>query len=295
MNQLELCFNLPKLYDQSAVLQFHQRDNQAIAERPLTDGFAKGFMWQETEIVVEVRYQPSTVSCLFFSEQSLPQNAVLQQWAEHFLALNQPVEAFVTSYQAQVDLAKLFAKKAALSVAQTATPFEAVTWAIMGQQVSVHAAIAMRRKLIQQVGKLHAYGLYCYPNPQQLANLSEEQARACGLSAAKYQALQVLVDEVQEGRLNLELNDFNANSSLLIQQLLAIKGIGQWTVNYTLMRGFAYFDGSLHGDLAVRRNLAKLQGKDTITAKEAQQWLANFHYKALAAAYLWAMEADDGY
>lgn len=295
MHQLELIFSLPKLYDQAAILQFHQRDNQAVAELSLPNGFAKGFMWQAQAMVVEVRYQTDKVNCLFLSEQALPAKEALQKWAEHFLGLKQAVAAFVANYQTHTDLAKLFAKKSALSVAQAATPFEAVTWAIMGQQVSVHAAVAMRRKLIQQLGQQHAYGLYCYPNPQQLAHLSEDQARACGLSSAKYQALQALVNEIQQGRLSLALNDFKADPSLLMQQLLAIKGIGPWTVNYTLMRGFAYFDGSLHGDLAVRRNLAKLQGKDNISAKEAEQWLANFQHKALAAAYLWAMEADEGY
>ena len=36
-----------------------------------------------------------------------------------------------------------------------------------------------------------------------------------------------------------------------------LKGIGPWTVDYALLRGFARLDGSLHGDAAVRRQLQR--------------------------------------
>ncbi|MFT6552722.1 MAG: DNA-3-methyladenine glycosylase II [Zhongshania marina] len=78
---------------------------------------------------------------------------------------------------------------------------------------------------------------------------------------------------------------------------MAIRGIGPWTVNYVLLRGFGYLDGSLHGDVAVRRNLQLLLGREVkITAEETQVWLAQFSpWRALVAAHLWAMQSDDGF
>jgi DNA-3-methyladenine glycosylase II len=80
-------------------------------------------------------------------------------------------------------------------------------------------------------------------------------------------------------------------------RLLAVRGIGPWTVNYTLLRGFGWPDGSLHGDVAVRRGLQLLLGRDDkINAAEAEDWLAEFSpWRALVAAHLWALKSAAAY
>jgi DNA-3-methyladenine glycosylase II len=73
--------------------------------------------------------------------------------------------------------------------------------------------------------------------------------------------------------------------------LLNVKGIGPWTAHYTLMRGFGVADCSLHGDVAVRKALAKRRGVDETapTIKEAEAILATYApYRSLVAAHLWA-------
>ena len=73
-------------------------------------------------------------------------------------------------------------------------------------------------------------------------------------------------------------------------RLAAIRGIGPWTIEYTLLRGFGHLDGSLHGDVAVRRKLQLLLGREEqISAAETEHWLAQFTpWRALVAAHLWA-------
>src|SRR3546814_18227053 len=63
----------------------------------------------------------------------------------------------------------------------------------------------------------------------------------------------------------------------LRERLLAIRGIGPWTVNYTLLRGYGWLDGSLHGDVAVRHGIeALLSTPDKLNDKQAQAWLEEF-------------------
>jgi DNA-3-methyladenine glycosylase II len=56
-------------------------------------------------------------------------------------------------------------------------------------------------------------------------------------------------------------------------------------------------DGSLHGDVAVRRNIQTLLGTtEKISADEAQVWLQEFSpWRALVAAHLWAQQSVAGY
>jgi DNA-3-methyladenine glycosylase II len=79
------------------------------------------------------------------------------------------------------------------------------------------------------------------------------------------------------------------------EQLLRIRGIGPWTINYALLRGFGWLDGSLHGDAAVRRGLQLLPGfSEKVTEDQAKQWLAAFSpWRALIAAHLWALQPPD--
>lgn len=74
-------------------------------------------------------------------------------------------------------------------------------------------------------------------------------------------------------------------------------GIGPWTLNYTLLRGFGWLDGSLHGDVAVRRGLQLLlESDEKITEAEAQTWLVEFSpWRALVAAHLWAAKSTLAY
>ncbi|MNG37440.1 hypothetical protein D3C84_1247910 [compost metagenome] len=66
-------------------------------------------------------------------------------------------------------------------------------------------------------------------------------------------------------------------------------------MDYALLRGFARLDGSLHGDVAVRRQLQRLLGAaEKLEQGFVRDWLAPFSpWRALVAAHLWAMPAAD--
>src|SRR5690606_10073352 len=118
--------------------------------------------------------------------------------------------------------------------------------------------------------------------------------RRAGLSQAKADGLMGLSNAMLAGQVDLTpTGDLEA----LRERLLAIRGIGPWTISYAMLRGFAWLDGSLHGDVAVRKNLQRLlRREDKLTANETEAWLAPFSpWRALVAAHLWAMKAADGY
>jgi DNA-3-methyladenine glycosylase II len=57
-----------------------------------------------------------------------------------------------------------------------------------------------------------------------------------------------------------------------------------------LLRGFGWLDGSLHGDVAVRKALQMLLGQtEKINEKDAKIWLEEFSpFRALVGAHLWS-------
>ncbi len=294
-SRLTCSIPLPAAYRPNDILAFHRRDSQALSERVRENSFEKGLLWDDLPACLSVHFRPDqAVAELSVDGEALPDSAGrLEAMATRMLGLNQGVEVFEHHYRNHPLLGNLLARQSGLRVAVTATPFEALTWAVTGQQISVSAAVSIRRKLIATTALRHSSGLLCYPGATQIADLSEEMLRQAGFSASKTRTLLTLAELVMTDQLPLDSWEATGPVEEIRTKLLAIRGIGPWTLNYTLLRGFGWLDGSLHGDVAVRRGLQLLlDRKEKIAEAEAQTWLAEFSpWRALVAAHLWAAKS----
>ncbi|EUD07467.1 DNA-3-methyladenine glycosylase family protein [Providencia alcalifaciens] len=291
--------SLPPYYRIDDFFAFHLRDPQNIAEIVEKNTLRKGIIWQghAAQIRLSIDDKQATLQLDVDSAETPPTPNELHHLAIHLLGLNQPIEQFEEQYLTHPILGKLIAPQRGVRVYQSATTFEALVWAIIGQQISVLAAIAIRRRFIQAVGQQHSSGIWCFPTAESVMNVDDEMLRQSGFSLGKIIALRGLCDAIQAGKLDLESAVTPNNVNDVTAQLLAIKGIGPWTVSYGLLRGFNYLDGSLHGDVAVRRNLQTLLTQDIQpSAKETQEWLTQFTpWRALVAAHLWRSQSAAGY
>jgi len=282
---------LPVNFRVHELLAFHARDREALAEQVAADTLRKGLWWQGRPVSLQIDFLPGRARVRWDAE-GLPARDVLPL-VQRMLGLTQDVERFEAQWAAHPLLGPVLQRQSGLRVPLAGTPFEALAWAIMGQQISVAAAVSLRRRLVLAAGLRHASGLYCHPQADAVLALGLEPLRAAGLSQGKAQSLLAVAEAVQAGRLPLDA--WAAAPQLPVEQirtaLLAIKGIGPWTVSYTLLRGFGWLDGSLHGDVAVRRGIERLLQEDVDMAR-AEAWLAPFApWRALVAAHLWAMQA----
>nr|WP_067295525.1 AlkA N-terminal domain-containing protein [Marinobacterium profundum] len=296
ITRLHCCIELPANYRLADFLAFHRRDLQEIAERVAPDSLTKGLHWDNCAACLHIQFKGNTAEVQLDIDNTAGSSkpsvltAQLERRARLMLGLTQPVEVFEQQYRGHSQLGTLIRSTPGLRIPLAASPFEALSWAIIGQQISVHAAISIRRRLIQAAGQQHSCGLWCYPNARQVSALKDTSLRDAGLSAGKAQTFRVLCEAIESGLLQPDAEGGNVEH--LGAQLLQLKGIGPWTVNYTLMRGYGWLDGSLHGDVAVRRSLQQLLAMtDKPTEKQTQDWLADFSpWRALVAAHLWALD-----
>jgi len=295
MTSTQCSIALPPGFRTEDILQFHRRDPQAFAERVAPGRLQKGLVINGEAACLSLSFHPAHVDAELAIDgpSTAASEKALTLLVCRMLGLTQRIEVFEQDYRQHPQLGPLIARQSGLRVPLAATPFEALTWAITGQQISVGAAVSMRRKLIKAAGQIHSSGLACHPDAAQLAQLTEADLRAAGFSANKAQTLITVSASVLSGALPLDAWQENLPVDTLRERLLDIRGIGPWTVNYTLLRGFGWLDGSLHGDVAVRRGMQILLDRpDKISEKAAQQWLAEFSpWRALLAAHLWAMKS----
>lgn len=287
---------LPRDFRPADVLAFHRRDPQQLAERVEAGLLHKGIAWEGRPACLTIRFEAQRAE-LVLAIDGLPAPtlavAVLERLARRMFGLMQPVAEFERTHARHPQLGPLIARNRGLRVPLAPTPFEALSWAITGQQISLGAAVSLRRRLIAAAGLRHSGGLACYPDARSLLRLGEEALRAAGFSRAKGQALRALADAVMQGRLPLERWVEDPPADEIRAELLRLRGIGPWTVDYALLRGFGWVDGSLHGDAAVRRGLQALLGTaERPSADQTRCWLAPFSpWRALVAAHLWTLAA----
>lgn len=300
-------FELAPGYRLHDVLAFHRRDTEAVAEQVSETRLRKGVMLGGVPVLLDVAFEGLAVDR--YGSASLPGRATCTVHADgkmsaatrrrlevqaHDAALNilglridpAPFCAFAADDPL---LGALVRAQPGLLIVQSATVFEALTWAVIGQQINLSFAIALRRTLIELAGRRHSSGLWCYPGPGDVAVLELDALLARKFSRAKAETLLRLAQLVHSGALDLELSPTNSIEQISAA-LLAIKGIGPWTVNYGLLRGYGHADCSLHGDVAIRAALQALLGEDAKPAiARTEQLLARYApHRTMAAAHLWA-------
>jgi DNA-3-methyladenine glycosylase II len=140
-----------------------------------------------------------------------------------------------------------------------AGPYEAMLWAIIGQQVNVTFARALKGRLVDLCDRRLTVGDASYPMlplPQDVAALDPALLRAHQFSRQKIAYLIAVSEAVASGDL-----DFDALAALPQEEAIAAltrhKGIGRWTAEYVLMRGLGAADSLPAADMGLRAILGR--------------------------------------
>ncbi|HVZ67295.1 MAG TPA: DNA-3-methyladenine glycosylase [Patescibacteria group bacterium] len=160
-------------------------------------------------------------------------------------------------------------------------PFVRLTRSIIGQQLSVKAAstIYSRFELLFSGKNI---------TPALLIKIPDEKMREAGISYQKISYLKDLSLKVLEKE--IELDKFlELPSETIIQELVKVKGIGQWTAEMFLMFSLGRPDVFSYGDLGLQnaiKNIYKLPNKPTLVEMEkiSSKWSP---YRTYASMILW--------
>ena len=276
---------LPPGYRSSDILAFHGRDAEGLAEQVEAARIRKGVLLDGVAVLLDVDFGTDGATCTVSADGKLP--AQVDDALLNILGLRIDPAPFLEAVRGDPLLGELAQRQPGLRIVQSATIFEALTWAIIGQQINLSFAIALRRTFIAQAGRAHSSGLWCYPEAADVARLAPEDLTTRKFSRSKAETLLRLARLVDSGELTLERGD---DIAAISAALLAVKGIGPWTVNYALLRGYGYADCSLHGDVAIRAALQHLLGEDEKPdMARTEALLARYKpHRTMAAAHLWA-------
>ena len=161
------------------------------------------------------------------------------------------------------------------------THFEALVESVISQQLAVKAADTIYARV-----KALAKGRMV---PGRIADISEADMRAAGVSGAKFKTIQGLADAALSKKINVNKLHEIDDDQLIFNQLTSLWGIGPWTVDMFMMFQLGRLDIWPTGDLGVRRGWEKIYSlKEEIEPKALEKKGDKFRpYRSIVAWYCW--------
>ncbi|MEK8092160.1 DNA-3-methyladenine glycosylase 2 family protein [Methylocystis sp. IM3] len=153
--------------------------------------------------------------------------------------------------------------------------FRGLVRQIVGQQVSMAAADAIRRKMIDGLGTL---------SPETVLSADDAQLRGFGLSSQKIRYVRAIAEAADLFERLDSMSDEEA-----VAALVAIKGVGRWTAETYLMFSEGRLDFFPAGDIALQQGFRLLEGSESRPTEKALYARAEIWkpYRGIAALLLW--------
>ena len=179
-----------------------------------------------------------------------------------------------------------------LHLPHTATVFEALVLAILGQQISTQVARVIRTLLIETYGpRLIADGVtyYAFPRPDRLAEAPVEELRGLKLSWRKAEYVRGIAVSALEEAEGLEYLH-RLDDGEVISGVTSLRGVGPWTAQWLLVRALGRPDALPLGDLALRRTVSNLGfGDQPVNDKEVEEYCQRWSpWRTYATVYMFA-------
>lgn len=160
---------------------------------------------------------------------------------------------------------------------------------IMSQQLSTRVADVIWNRFL---------ALYSNnaPSPQEILDTPHETLRGIGLSNAKAQYIKnVAAFSIEKGMEWKQLK--NMNNEEVIAYLIAIKGVGRWTVEMLLMFALGREDVFAVDDLGIQQGMMRLYRLDADNKKAVKEKMLNIAakwspYRTYACMHLWRWKDD---
>ena len=160
-------------------------------------------------------------------------------------------------------------------------PFHVLASSIVSQQLSAHAASAIKGRLFELIGANHF-------TPENLSKISLKDSRETGLSKAKLTYIQGLAAAATKGDLDFP-SILKREDEEVVAKLTSFPGIGRWTAEMFLIFGLGRPDVLSVSDAGLRRAFKLIYKLPDLPSPSemlsiSESWRP---YRSVGSWYLW--------
>lgn len=283
---------LPENFSYELTLSFLKRSPREILHRIDGDRIEKALVVNGSPLVFQIEYEEEKLKVDFINAvpdegSQLYVSSYIREWFDLKTNLK-PFYALAKKDDLLADLVKRF--KGYRIVGQPDL-FESLVWAVLGQQINLQFAYTLKQRFVEQFGMRvnHQHQDYfLFPEPKIVAQLSDDDLLPLQFSRQKSKYVQLIGEAFANNVVSKEkLSELSFEEAKT--ELMKIKGIGNWTANYALMKTFRYpnafplEDAGIHNAI---KNLKHMKKKPSI--EQVKRIFKRYKgWEAYATLYLW--------
>jgi DNA-3-methyladenine glycosylase II len=290
MHQIQL--PVPKEFSFELSMQFLQRSPKEILHRIGEQEVTKLIKVGEELILFKVSFAKKQLLIHFLNgnPSEIARNYI-QNYVTEWFDLESDLRPFYKMAAEDKLLKDLVKKFHGYRIIGQPDLFESLVWAVLGQQINLQFAYTIKQRFVEQFGEKLEYDNhphFLFPVAEKVALLKSEQLLPLQFSRQKAAYTIGIGEAFASGKVSKE----KLKGLPLIEakeELMKIKGVGNWTANFALMKTFRYPDAFPLEDVAIHnaiRILKKMKQKPTLDQvrrvfKKYKGW------EAYATLYLW--------
>ena len=249
----------------------------------------------ETSRIVASRRAESISPSKLSTTRPTTTKTLLQEANDYLVSIDERMRPLVEN-----NYCKTFSPE---GLAEKVDPFERLVSGILSQQVSGAAAKSIKAKFVRLFDGDEEEPRF--PQPSQVSQCSIERLRTAGLSQRKAEYVQGLAEKFRSGELTTEMLR-DAPYEELFEKLIAVRGLGKWSVEMFACLGLKRMDIFSVGDLGIQRGMAAFEGRDVaklkakggkwkyMSEKDMLELSAKYApYRTLFMWYMWRVEETD--
>ncbi|KGR85499.1 DNA-3-methyladenine glycosylase family protein [Lysinibacillus odysseyi] len=289
----------PKECSFSECLIFLERSDQEVLHLIKEDAVYKLVKIEDTLILCKVRGSVNSLIIEFpMGIPSIDERKKAGEYIWEWFDLVQDISGFYEMASRDEVLKPLLSKYDGLRIMCIPDLFEALVWAVLGQQITLSFAYTLKKRFVEHFGEgltFEGDRFWVFPSVDKIASLNVEDLTKLQFSKRKAEYIIGIAKEIESGRLTKDVLLQQPDVQERRKVLLAIRGVGAWTADYVMMKclhepsAFPIADVGLHNAL---KNLLGLKQKPVI--KEIERYAAGWEgWQAYAVFYLWRSLYDN--
>ena len=222
-------------------------DFDLSTERYVSFGPDLSNLWQDGSLYRVVGNREVRIEAARGGVRVEPLDAETRPVVRKYLGLEFELEPFYAWARKDPVLGRLTRRLAGFRPPLSPEPFESLVTSITAQQVSLHAAFAIRNRLIERFGR-RVGSAYAFPTAKRLRRASHDDLVGLGFSNRKAEYVLGLAEEPVDLEELAGLPDEEVKA-----RLVAVRGLGEWTADWFLARHLARPRAWPAGDLALQK------------------------------------------
>ncbi|WP_428912490.1 DNA-3-methyladenine glycosylase family protein [Niallia sp. Krafla_26] len=167
------------------------------------------------------------------------------------------------------------------------SPYQCLLKCIIHQQLNTAFAHSLTERFVKTYG-FEVEGVWFYPSPEIVANLTVDELRKLQFSGRKAEYLIGIAEKVSKRELDFDQMKHQSNQEIH-DELIKLRGIGPWTVQNFLMFGLGRKNLFPIADIGIQNALKKhFDLKDKPSVSDMEEYKKDWEpYLSYASLYLW--------